>query len=148
MFLVLYQEIKDEKMVNSNVKYVGFGIVIFFGDFIFKGNYLNVKNELNMGVNVLNVDGFSVGVDWKWYVWNLVIIVYYDNKDKWNMNDYICNFVFSNEFEFRLDIKFYVQMVYVDVGFEVMIKISIVVVGIFVVGEKLFFVNVGIYFIF
>lgn len=143
-----YQEIKDEKTANSNVKHAGLGIAIPFGDFTFKGNYLNAKNELSTGANVSNVDGISVGVDWKWHAQNSATIAYYDNKDKRNTDDHTRNLVLSNEFEFRPDTKLYIQMAYVDAGPAATIKTSIVAAGIPAVGEKSVLVNAGIHFTF
>lgn len=143
-----YQEIKDEKTANSNVKHSGLGIAIPYGDFTFKGNYLNAKNELNTGVNVSNVDAISVGVDWKWHAQNSATVAYYDNKDKRNTNDHTRNLVLSNEYDFRPDTKLYVQMAYVDAGSAATIKTSIVAAGVPAVGEKSFLVNAGIHFTF
>lgn len=143
-----YQVIKDEKTGNSNVTHSGLGIAVPFGDFTFKGNYLNAKNELNTGANVSNVNGVGVGVDWKWHPQNTATIAYYDNKDQRNKDDHTRNWVLSNDFALRADTTLYVQMAYVDAGSAATIKTSIVAAGIPAVGEKTVLANVGINFTF
>lgn len=143
-----YQEIKDESTAHSNVKHAGLGIAVPFGDFTFKGNYLNAKNDRNTGANVSDVDGISAGVDWKWHPKNTSTIAYYDNKDKRNTNDHTKNVVLSNDFSFRPDTTLYVQMAYVDAGSAATIKTSIVAAGIPAVGEKTFLLNAGLNFTF
>lgn len=143
-----YQEVKDEATAHSNVKHAGLGIAIPFGDFTFKGNYLNAKNDTKAGANVSDVDGIGVGVDWKWHPRNTATIAYYDNKDKRNSNDHTRNLVLSNDFSFRPDTTFYVQMAYVDAGSAATIKTSIVAAGIPAVGEQSFLLNVGLNFTF
>ncbi|MBT9521289.1 MAG: porin [Dechloromonas sp.] len=143
-----YQEVKDEATAHSNVKHAGLGIAIPFGDFTFKGNYLNAKNDTKAGANVSDVDGIGVGVDWKWHPRNTATVAYYDNKDKRNSNDHTRNLVLSNDFSFRPDTTFYVQMAYVDAGSAATIKTSIVAAGIPAVGEKSFLLNVGLNFTF
>ena len=143
-----YQEVKDEATAHSNVKHAGLGIAVPFGDFTFKGNYLNAKNDTKAGANVSDVDGIGVGIDWKWHPRNTATIAYYDNKDKRNSNDHTRNFVLSNDFSFRPDTTLYVQMAYVDAGSAATIKTSIVAAGIPAVGEQSFLLNVGLNFTF
>lgn len=143
-----YQEVKDEATAHSNVKHAGLGIAVPFGDFTFKGNYLNAKNDTHTGANVSDVDGISAGVDWKWYPKNTATLAYYDNKDKRNSNDHTRNVVLSNDYSFRSDTTFYVQMAYVDAGSAATIKTSIVAAGIPAVGEKSFLLNAGLNFTF
>lgn len=143
-----YQEIKDESTAHSNVKHGGLGIAVPYGDFTFKGNYLNAKNDRNTGLNVSDVDSFSAGVDWKWNAKNSATLAYYDNKDKRNSNDHTRNVVLSNDFSFRPDTTLYVQMAYVDAGSAATIKTSIVAAGVPAVGEKTFLLNAGLNFTF
>jgi len=143
-----YQIIKDEKTANNNVTHSGLGVAFPFGDFTFKGNYLNAKNELNTGASVSNVNAVSAGVDWKWHPQNTATVAYYDNKDQRNKNDHTRNLVLSNDFAIRADTTLYIQMAYVDAGSEATIKTSIVAAGVPAVGEKSTLVNAGINFTF
>lgn len=143
-----YQEIKDESTARSNVKHGGLGIAVPFGDFTFKGNYLNAKNDSRTGLNVSDVDGISVGVDWKWHTNNSATLAYYDNKDKRNKSDHTRNIVLSNDYSFRPDTTLYIQMAYVDAGSAATIKTSIVAAGVPAVGERTFLLNAGLNFTF
>jgi predicted porin len=44
-----YQVIKDEATANDNVRHGGLGIAVPFGDFTFKANYLNARNNHSNG---------------------------------------------------------------------------------------------------
>lgn len=143
-----YQVIKDEATANDNVKHGGLGIAVPFGDFTFKANYLNAKNETNTGANVSNVNAVSAGVDWKWHPENTATLAYYDNKDKLNKNDHTRNVVLSNDYKLRADTTIYVQTAYVDADSAATIKTSIVAAGVPSVGNRTLLVNAGINFTF
>ena len=143
-----YQVIKDEATANDNVKHGGLGIAVPFGDFTFKANYLNAKNQLSTGANVSNVNAMGVGVDWKWHPQNTATIAYYDNKDKRNSKDHTRNIVLSNDFALRADTTIYVQMAIVDADSAATIKTSIVAAGVPSVGNTATLVNAGINFTF
>jgi predicted porin len=143
-----YQVIKDEATANDNVKHGGLGIAVPFGDFTFKANYLNAKNQLSTGANVSNVNAMGVGVDWKWHPQNTATLAYYDNKDKRNSKDHTRNIVLSNDFALRADTTIYVQMAIVDADSAATIKTSIVAAGVPSVGNTATLVNAGINFTF
>ncbi|MBT9499533.1 MAG: porin [Zoogloea sp.] len=143
-----YQVIKDEATANDNVKHGGLGIAVPFGDFTFKANYLNAKNQLSTGANVSNVNAMGVGMDWKWHPQNTATLAYYDNKDKRNSKDHTRNIVLSNDFALRADTTIYVQMAIVDADSAATIKTSIVAAGVPSVGNTATLVNAGINFTF
>ena len=143
-----YQEVKDEATARSNVKQGGLGIAVPYGDFTFKGNYLNAKNDTHLGAAVSDVDGRSVGLDWKWNAKNSATIAYYDNEDKRNTNDHTLNVVLSNDYTIMPNTLLYVQMAFVDAGSAATIKTSIVAAGIPAVGKKSTLLNVGLNFTF
>jgi predicted porin len=141
-----YQEVKDEATAHSNVRHGGLGIAVPFGDFTFKGNYLNAKNDTHLGAAVSDVDGRSVGVDWKWNAKNSATLAYYDNEDKRHTDDHTRNIVLSNDYTIMPNTTLYVQMAYVDAGSAATIKTSIVAAGIPAVGQKSTLLNVGLNF--
>lgn len=143
-----YQEVKDEATAHSNVKHGGLGIAVPFGDFTFKGNYLNAKNNTHLGAAVSDVDGRSVGVDWKWNAKNSATVAYYDNKDKRHTDDHTRNLVLSNDYTIMANTTLYVQMAFVDAGSAATLKTSIVAAGIPAVGKKSTLLNVGLNFTF
>ena len=143
-----YQVIKDEATANDNVKHGGLGIAVPFGDFTFKANYLNAKNQLNTGANVSNVNAVGVGMDWKWNPQHTATIAYYDNKDTRNNKDHTRNLVLSNDYALRADTTIYVQMAIVDADSAATIKTSIVAAGVPSVGATSTLLNAGINFTF
>jgi predicted porin len=143
-----YQVIKDEATANDNVKHGGLGIAVPFGDFTFKANYLNAKNQLNTGANVSNVNAVGVGMDWKWNPQHTATIAYYDNKDTRNNKDHTRNLVLSNDYALRADTTIYVQMAIVDADSQATIKTSIVAAGVPSVGATSTLLNAGINFTF
>lgn len=143
-----YQIIKDEATANDNVRHGGLGFAVPFGDFAFKANYLNARNETHTGANVSNVNGIGVGMDWKWHPENTATVAYYDNKDRLNPRDHTRNVVLSNDFALRKDTIIYVQAAYVDADSAATIKTSIVAAGIPSVGNKSTLLNAGINFTF
>ncbi len=143
-----YQVIKDEATANDNVKHGGLGIAVPFGDFTFKANYLNAKNQLNTGANVSNVNAIGVGMDWKWNPQHTATIAYYDNKDTRNDKDHTRNLVLSNDYALRADTTIYVQMAVVDADSAATIKTSIVAAGVPSVGATTTLLNAGINFTF
>jgi predicted porin len=143
-----YQVIKDEATANDNVKHGGLGIAVPFGDFTFKANYLNAKNQLNTGANVSNVNAVGVGMDWKWNPQHTATIAYYDNKDTRNDKDHTRNLVLSNDYALRADTTIYVQMAIVDADSAATIKTSIVAAGVPSVGATSTLLNAGINFTF
>ena len=143
-----YQVIKDEATANDNVKHGGLGIAVPFGDFTFKANYLNAKNQLNTGANVSNVNAVGVGMDWKWNPQHTATIAYYDNKDTRNDKDHTRNLVLSNDYALRADTTIYVQMAIVDADSQATIKTSIVAAGVPSVGATSTLLNAGINFTF
>jgi len=143
-----YQVIKDQGTGNDNVKHSGIGFAVPFGDFTFKANYLNAKNETRDGVEVSDVDAIGVGMDWRWSERNTATLAYYRNKDDVNSDDETDNIVVSNDYAIRPDTTLYTQVAYVDAGSAATIKTSIVAAGVPAVGEKATLINVGINFAF
>lgn len=143
-----YQVIKDEQTANDNVRHGGLGIAVPFGDFTFKANYLNARNNHANGQNVSNVNAIGVGVDWRWRADNTATLAYYDNKDRLNSGDHTRNVVISNDFALRKDTTFYVQTAFVDADSAATIKTSIVAAGIPSVGHRSTLLNAGINFTF
>ncbi len=143
-----YQVIKDQGTGNDNVKHAGIGFAVPFGDFTFKANYLNAKNETRDGVEVSDVDAIGIGADWRWSERNTATLAYYRNKDDLNSDDETDNIVVSNDYAIRPDTTLYAQLAYVDAGSAATIKTSIVAAGVPAVGEKTTLLNVGINFAF
>ncbi|WP_374491597.1 porin [Zoogloea sp.] len=143
-----YQVIKDEATANANVRHGGLGIAVPLGDFTFKANYLNARNEASTGAKVSNVNGLGVGVDWRWRPDHTATLAYYDNKDKQNGRDHTRNIVLSNDYALRKDTTLYVQAAIVNAEDGATIKTSIVAAGIPAVGTTSTLVNAGINFTF
>jgi predicted porin len=143
-----YQVIKDEETGHDNVKLAGVGFAVPMGDFAFKSNYLNAKNDTNTGGSVSDVDAIGVGMDWKWNPKNTATLAYYHNQDDITKDDKTNNIVLSNDYAVRSDTTLYAQAAYVDAGDAATIKTSIVAAGVPAVGEKTVLVNVGINFTF
>lgn len=145
---VSYQEMKDQSTGNDNVKHAGLGFAVPVGDFTFKANWLNARNDTRSGTEVSDVDALGLGVDWRWHPKNTATLAYYHNKDDRNSDDETKNVVLSNDYAVRPDTTLYLQMAYVDAGPAATIKTSIVAAGVPAVGEKTLLVNVGINFSF
>ena len=140
-----YSEMKDATSGVTVVKHSGLGFAVPVSAFTFKVNWLEGKNfNGSSGQEVSKVDGWGLGVDYKWHPANSLTLAYYDNKDKDNSNDATRNWVLSNDYSLSKRTTIYAQMAYVDAKSQATIKTSIVAAGIPAQGEKTTLFNVGI----
>jgi predicted porin len=126
------------------VKHTGLGFAVPFGEFTFKANGLDAKNNDKNGVEMSDVRALGAGVDWKWSPSNSATLAYYNNKDKLNSNDKTDNIVLSNDYSLSKRTTLYTQMAYVDAKSGATLQTSIVAAGIPKQGAKTTLVNVGI----
>lgn len=138
-----YQVIKDEATGNENITHSGLGIAVPYGAVTFKLNYLNAVNETRDGVEVANVDGIGVGVDYAWGDGNLATVAYYDNQDDVNQNDQAQSLIISNDFVLGKSTTLYVQAAFVDADSAASLKTTVVAAGT-PAGEKTNLLNVGV----
>lgn len=143
-----YQNMKDGTTGAPVVKHVGFGGAVPIGAFTLKANYLNVKNADPAGVELSDVNGLSVGVDYDWSAANKLTVAYYDNKDRRNRSDATHNLVVSNDYSLSKRTILYVQGAWVDAKAGATIKTTIVAAGVPAQDAKTTLLNVGINHVF
>jgi predicted porin len=143
-----YEYMKDQNTGNKNVEHTGIGAAVPFGEFTFKTNWLNAKNSNAAGMDVSEVNGIGVGVDYKWHPMNTATVAYYDNKDKLNKTNHTKNLVISNDYAISKRTTIYTALAYVDADVGTTgiagLKTSIVADASYEAGAKTTFVNVGI----
>jgi predicted porin len=139
-----YEAMKDQGTGTETVKHTGLGFAVPFGEFTFKANGLDAKNNDKNGVEMSDVRALGAGVDWKWSPSNSATLAYYNNKDKLNSNDKTDNIVLSNDYSLSKRTTLYTQMAYVDAKSGATLQTSIVAAGIPKQGAKTTLVNVGI----
>lgn len=142
-----YQVIKDQETANENIQHSGLGLAVPYGPLTFKVNYMNAVNESRDGVEVADVTGIGVGMDYKWNEHNTATIAYYDNQDDINDKDQAQSLVLSNDFTLGKQTTLYVQAAHVDADDQASLKTTIVAAGT-PAGEKTTLLNVGINYTF
>lgn len=142
-----YQVMKDEETGNENIAHSGVGLAVPYGPMTFKVNYLNAINETRNGVELADVDGISVGMDYQWGDGNLATIAYYDNQDDVNSNDQAKSVVISNDFNLGKNTTLYVQAAHVDADDAATLRTTIVAAGT-PAGKKTTLLNVGVNYAF
>lgn len=142
-----YQAMKDEQTGKSNIEHTSLGFAIPFGDFIWKNNWMNAKNDARTGAELADINGLGTGLDWKWSARNSATVAYYINKDDKNKTDETKFLVISNDYQWRPDTTLYVQFAYADADAGATLRTSIVAAGV-TPGEKSSLLNVGLNFMF
>jgi predicted porin len=139
-----YEAMKDQGTGETTVKHTGVGAALPVGDFTFKINGLDAKNNDKNGVEMSDVRGLGAGVDWKWAANNSATLAYYNNKDKINSSDETNNIVISNDYSFSKRTTLYTQLAYVDAKAGATLQTSIVAAGVPKQNAKTTLINVGI----
>lgn len=143
-----YEYMKDQNTGEKTIEHTGVGAAVPFGEFTFKTNWLNAKNNSAAGADVSEVNGIGVGVDYKWHPQHTATVAYYDNKDKLNKTNHTKNLVISNDYAISKRTTIYTALAYVDADVGATgvaaLKTSIIADGSFRAGEKTTFLNVGI----
>ena len=143
-----YEYMKDQNTGTKLIEHTGLGAAVPYGDFTFKTNWLNAKNSNAAGMDVSEVNGIGVGVDYKWHPQHTATVAFYDNKDKLNKSNHTKNLVISNDYAISKRTTIYSALAYVDadVGAKGIagLKTSIIADASFLAGAKTTFLNVGI----
>ncbi|MBP6097404.1 MAG: porin [Methyloversatilis sp.] len=140
-----YQAMRDQVTGKDNIEHVSFGFAVPFGDFAFKTNWMNAKNDTRTGAEQADIDGLGLGMDWKWHAKNSATVAYYINKDDANKTDETKTLVISNDYQWRPDTTLYVQLAYADADAGATLRTSVVAAGV-TAGEKSTLLNVGLNF--
>ena len=142
-----YQAFHDEQTGKKVVDHTSLGFAIPFGDFTWKNNWMNAKNDNSAGNKLFDVNGYSTGLDWKWSAKNSATLAFYLNKDDANKTDETKFIVISNDYQWRPDTTLYVQAAFADADPGATLRTSIVAAGV-TPGEKSTLINVGLNFMF
>lgn len=142
-----YQAFHDEQSGKKVVDHTSLGFAIPFGDFTWKNNWMNAKNDNTAGLQQFDVNGFGTGIDWKWSAKNSATLAFYLNKDDANKSDETKFIVISNDYQWRPDTTLYIQAAFADADPGATLRTSIVAAGV-TAGEKSTLLNVGLNFMF
>lgn len=147
-----YQNMQDQQTSEDVVTSWGVGAAYALGDLTFKANYMNTENNTSTGVEILDLDAFGMGMDWKWAPKHTATVAYYINED--NVEDFETkSLVLSNEYTMGESTTLYAQMAYVDAddatATSTVAQYSTSIVATPApAGEKTTLVNVGVNFAF
>ncbi|WP_372597266.1 porin [Amphritea sp.] len=110
-----YQNMRDQQTAEDIITSWGVGAAYNAGDLNFKTNYLATENNDANGVQVLDLESVSAGVDWQWSEKNSATVAYYINKDKAPSKSVETkSLVLSNEYTIGESTIVYAQLAHVD----------------------------------
>lgn len=147
-----YQNMQDQQTAEDVVTSWSLGAAYSVGSVAFKANFMNTENNDALGNEILDLDAFGVGFDWKWSNKNTATIAYYINEDKLpDTSAETKSLVLSNEYTMGDSTTLYAQAAHVDAdeGMSVVSQFATsIVASPAPVGEKTTLVNIGVNFAF
>lgn len=111
-----YQDIRswDDSSVNS--RQWAAGAAVPFGQFVFKGMYLNTRSDAGAVVAAKDSDvqAWGLGADWSWQAAHTLTLAYYYAKDRNASLDRTRTVVLSNDYNLSKRSTLYVQVAFAD----------------------------------
>ena len=109
-----FQRVEDVANDNDGTDYYSVGAAVPLGSFALKGIYRESKTEV-AGIEVIKLQNYAVGVDFKWNPSNLLTVSYYSTKDDAALlEDETNSIIVSNDYSLSKRTTLYAQAAFVD----------------------------------